>query len=1319
MDKKYFTIIMAVILMAGMCGHSFAALLDRGNGLIYDDDLDITWYDFTFVANNWTEANNWAENLVYAGFDDWRLPTMPPNPNFTQTCLTNPPDTADRGWNKTTSELGHLFYTELGNLGLRVPAFECTGEQAGWGLTNTGPFTNLQTGQAYWTNTPFGGHHWNFSFFSGGQGTADNNTQGYGIVVRDGDVVPQFTEVGSSAGVNDSGNGAGVAWGDYDGDGDSDFYLANNGTNLLYRSNGDGTFTEVGSSAGVNDSSNGRGVAWGDYDNDGDLDLYLANFNGANRLYQNDGNDTFTEVGSSASVNDSGGGDGVAWGDYDGDGDLDLFVANRSSGLLYQNGGSGTFAQVTSSAGTNSSGNSHSGVWGDYDSDGDLDLYVTDPGGTNWLYQNSGNGAFAEVTASAGVNYTGGGHGVGAAWGDYDGDGDLDLAVAMSNNAVNVLYQNDGDGIFSEVASSAGVNDGGQGQGIAWADYDNDGNLDLYVVNSGSANRLYRNGGSGTFLEVGSSEGVHDSGSGSGASWADYDGDGDQDLYVTNTSSANQLYKNAGNTNRWLTVKLVGMSSNKSGIGVKVTAVTGSTRQRRDVEGGSGYLSQPSLTVEFGFGETITVDSLIVEWPSEQVQTQTSVSTNQTLTVTEAMPDLQIAGKISYSSGSGTSSEIYVANADGTDQTRLTNNAAVDDHPSWSPDGSKIAFHSGRDGGNRMYVMNADGTDQTRLTNDSTEEMYPTWSPDSRKIVFFLSRDGNYEIYVMNADGTDQINLTNNSATDAYPSWSPDGSKIVFYTDRDGNNEIYVMNADGTGQTRLTNNSAADIGPPSWSSDGSKIAFVSLRDGNNEIYAMNADGTGQTRLTNNSGDDIHPIWSLDSSRIAFSSTRDGSIDIYVMDADGTGVTRVTNNTAPDSAPSWGESIRHISSALVGISVSRTLTIENNGSASLSVTNITSSDNQFTISPGTFTVAPGDSQNVTVAFAPTSAGTKYATLTILSNDPDAATTRLIANGIGALAVWPGDTNNDGAVGIVDVLPLGRYWGSGGSARSTTGCTWTGYLAVPWAPLAATYANANGDDIVNQEDLACIGENWGRTHAVAKSLAVETREEGRLQLLVESSPAGYEVAVRVQDAGDLLGLSFILGYEPKERLKPFEVEAGASLGDAVVFSRVDEAAGEVAVAVVGKAGQGVISGDEIAARLQVAGSSLAEGRFWIAQAWGRDARGRILMLVGTQRELAGARRGLPESFALAQSYPNPFNAATVIRYQLPVSIAVHLTVYDILGHPVRRLVEGWQAAGYYQLTWDGRDERSRAVSSGVYFYQLEAGTFAQVRRMVVLR
>ena len=261
------------------------------------------------------------------------------------------------------------------------------------------------------------------------------------------------------------------------------------------------------------------------------------------------------------------------------------------------------------------------------------------------------------------------------------------------------------------------------------------------------------------------------------------------------------------------------------------------------------------------------------------------------------------AGLIAYSSDQDGDFEIWVMNADGSGQRKLTDNNATDWSPAWSPDGAQIAFVSNRDGNDEIYIMNVDGSDQRRLTETDASESFPVWSPDGTEISFDSDRDGNWEIYVMTSDGSNVRRLTNDPADDWITSWSPDGSHIVFESKRDGNYEIYVMDANGSNQRRLTDNRVHD-GFPTWSPDGAQIAFVSQRDGNYEIYVMNADGTNQQRVTDNRAEDSDPAWSPSGDWLTFVSQRDGNDEIYIVKTDGSSIRQLTDGGAQNWTPAW-------------------------------------------------------------------------------------------------------------------------------------------------------------------------------------------------------------------------------------------------------------------------------------------------------------------------------------------------------------------------------------------------------------------------------
>jgi TolB protein len=253
-------------------------------------------------------------------------------------------------------------------------------------------------------------------------------------------------------------------------------------------------------------------------------------------------------------------------------------------------------------------------------------------------------------------------------------------------------------------------------------------------------------------------------------------------------------------------------------------------------------------------------------------------------------------GKIVFQRNSNVQADLFAVTPTGEEERVLAANAL---HPAWSPNGRQIAFAASRDGNAGIYVMNADGSEQTRLTDDPSGDFFPDWSPDGRKIAFTSNRDGNSEIYVMNADGSEQTRLTDDPAVDQFADWSPDGKQIVFgrVGFPSGVQEIYVMDADGGNQRRL-----ADGRFPAWSPNGQQIAFNPRA---SEIYVMEADGREPRLVTDGVGSlNLFPAWSPDGKQLAFVSNRDGNLNVYIINLDGTGLTRVTSDPRPDVLPDW-------------------------------------------------------------------------------------------------------------------------------------------------------------------------------------------------------------------------------------------------------------------------------------------------------------------------------------------------------------------------------------------------------------------------------
>lgn len=460
-----------------------------------------------------------------------------------------------------------------------------------------------------------------------------------------------FTKITTGPMVNDAGDSRAVNWIDYDNDGDLDLFVTNGPSpgqnNFFYENNGDETFTKIDSLIINMDNSASDGSSWGDYNNDGYPDLFVANWYGQpNRLYKNNGDKTFSLVSNSIISTEAGHSETGSWGDYDSDGYLDLFVCNSGGNLknfLYKNNGDGLFSKITQSF-LDQTFESRNVDWVDYNNDNHLDIFVTNESNQNEnLYLNNGDGTFSSGNVPSLLQN--GGSSTSSNWEDFDNDGDLDVLIINWSNQPNHLLINNGDGTFTKLNSDPFTTDLNNSFGSSVGDVDNDGDLDIFISNaftgsSRTKNYLYINNGDGTFVRD-SGVVTTDLGWTYGCAFGDYNKDGWLDLFIAKVFNANEnnaLYKNNGGANNWLIMNLEGINSNKSAIGAEVklkTTIFGNTFwQTRRVVGQNGYCGQ-NLQLHFGLGDATQIDSLIIKWPSGIIQSVSGLSINEFHHVTE------------------------------------------------------------------------------------------------------------------------------------------------------------------------------------------------------------------------------------------------------------------------------------------------------------------------------------------------------------------------------------------------------------------------------------------------------------------------------------------------------------------------------------------------------------------------------------------------------------------------------------------------------------------------------------------------------------
>jgi hypothetical protein len=493
--------------------------------------------------------------------------------------------------------------------------------------------------------------------------------------------------------------GSGCALVDYDSDGWLDILLVNGGAtpdspvsklhgHALYHNLGNGKFEDATTSSGIRgNGSYGMGISVGDFDNDGYPDIYLTNF-GSNILYHNNRNGTFTDVTAEAGVACSGWSSSSAFLDFDNDGYLDLYVTRyvdynyqrnpfcaekkvrtychprNFAGVadkLYRNLGNGRFQDVSEKSGiANPEGKGLGVVAADFNSDGWTDIYVANDTTRNFLFQNRGNGTFADVTLISGTGYNSEGEaeaGMGVDAGDYNGDGRMDIVVTNYDLETNSLYRNDGGWLFSDERWLAGIAETDHfflGFGTGFFDFDNDGDQDLLLVNGHVLDnaevllddisyaqplQLLENQ-RGKFAEnvpfqryASLSPRV-----GRGSCFGDVDNDGDLDILINNSGQKPTLLLNQiGQQKSWILLKLTGTRSNRDAVGARITVVTEAGEQVAQIRGGRSYLSASDLRVHFGLDHAKMIKNLTVRWPSGIEDAFENIQPNRVLSIREGM----------------------------------------------------------------------------------------------------------------------------------------------------------------------------------------------------------------------------------------------------------------------------------------------------------------------------------------------------------------------------------------------------------------------------------------------------------------------------------------------------------------------------------------------------------------------------------------------------------------------------------------------------------------------------------------------------------
>ncbi len=1100
---------------------------------------------------------------------------------------------------------------------------------------------------------------------------------------------------------------------DFNNDQYLDIFLSNfHGNNYLYKNVGNFVFELVNHDTLNHVNFLHEGGTWGDYDNDGNIDFFVSDrWLGNNLLYHNNGDGTFSRILHGDIINVGEGPTDACWGDYDNDGFIDLFVAtatNWQNNFLFHNNGDGSFTRITEGDIVIDQAESRTGCWVDYDNDGDLDMYVANSGNNNdnFFYKNNGLGEFTKITGLNIVQV--GEHTQSCSWGDYDNDGDLDLFLANGtyNHAKrNYLFRNDGNDSFVQVNPGTLGSINSYSTGSCWGDYDNDGDLDLFVANSwgfdcDGINFLYENVNDTLFEKINDYNIQINEGESLGSAWGDFDNDGNLDLFVSNWNGTNFLFQNTGNQNHWINIKCIGKVSNSSAIGAKIKLKAfinnRSVWQLQEISSKSGRTGQNSLNAEFGLGNATIIDSIIVKWPSGINSILTNVDVDQFVSITEEFP----IGTLNINFTADDSCNILPATVQFFDksisnppiatwQWDFNNDGIIDSNeknPRWtftntgsftiklsvnngivsdslvrekylhfplfikiennsiSNDGGRSTgaswidydndndldlFVSNIEGGNYLYQNNLESQAFSRISDpisnisrDTYSAVWGDYDNDNYLDVFIANANGNNQIYYNNGNGSfqqiTQGEIVNDGGTSSDACWGDfnnDGYIDLFVSNRNINesNFLYINNTNGTFNKILNGEIVTDRGYSegcSWI-DYNKDGFLDLFVTNNNHYDenflyRNEGGTGKfSKITN-----LNIISDNGNSRNCnwIDYNNDGNLDLFIvagyrdrnrlyMGTNDSSFIRIdssliTENESPSVSSNWGD-------------------FDNDGDIDLLIVtrndhwvNELYSNNGF----GNFTQI---------------------------RDNELANNELMSTG----SCW-GDYDLDGDLDIF--------------VSNTTNVDFpSNYLYIN---------NGNNNNWINIE---CKGTSSNNS-AIGTIVKVQTEINNSKiwQTRLISAPSGgytqnslnVEYGLGKSEFINSLIIEWPSGYQ----------EFYANIGANQFLSAVE------GVGIFNKNGT------------------------------------KISNII------------ISDTPILLHNFPNPFNHTTTIRYIIPKRKSITLEVFDITGKLIKILIENeMHELGSYDITWNGENRNGMQVSSGVYLYRLKTNKGVKSYKMILLK